>query len=165
MKMDKREMIMVHLAELLGAVAGIKGVFRDRGELPPRQKTPGILLLDGKEKLKTVQTGKNFTAMPPAIFTLYPQVFLVLTPRDDVTNTTLSRAVNEVWKELSAFRMLILDAVLNDDSLVALIGDNGSVVYNGFDSDMQSGSTIGADGATMQFHFAISYVLDPRNLS
>lgn len=162
---DRRERIMLQLAELLGAVEGIRGVFRDRGELPPRDKTPGIILLDGSERIKTELRGRNFTSMPAAVFTLRPQIFLVLTPRDDVTNRTLDGQVNEVWKELSLFRMRIMDAVLNDESLVALISDNGSVVYNGYDSDMKTNSTIGAEGAQMQFHFDISYVLNPSNLS
>lgn len=162
---DQREAVMTRLGVLLAAVPGIKGVFRDRGELPPQDKTPGIVLLDGVEKIKTELAGRNFTAMPVAVFTLLPQVFLVLSLRDDVDNTLLNGTSNPVWQELSAFRVKIISAVLNDDSLVALLGDNGSVEYRGFDSDMQTGSTIGSLGATMQFHFAISYVLDPSDLS
>ena len=65
--MDKREMIMVRLTELLGAVSGIKGVFRDRGELPPRDKTPGIILLDGVERLRTEIANKNWATIVKAL--------------------------------------------------------------------------------------------------
>ena len=151
---------------LLGAVPGIKGVFRDRSELPPQDRTPGIVYLDGVEKIKTVLAGGNFTAMPVAVFTLRPQVFLVLTLRTNADNTLLPNGtVLPVADEMEAFRVKIIGAVANDDTLVALIGDNGSVVYEGFDTDMQTGSTIGSLGATMQFHFAISYVLDPSDLT
>ena len=164
--MDKRELVNAAMIALLGAVPGVRGVFRDRGELPPQEKTPGIVYLDGTEKRKTVIEGRNFTGMPPAVFTMRPQVFLVLTLRTDADNTLLpDGTVLPVWRELSSFRVAIISAIVNDESLVALVGDNGSVVYEGFDSDMQTGSTIGSLGATMQFHFAISYVLDPSDLS
>jgi hypothetical protein len=164
--MDKLAMVNARMIALLGAVPGIRGVFRDRGELPPQNKTPGIVYLDGVEKIRTVLAGKNFTGMPPAVFTVRPQVFLVLTLRTDADNTLLpDGTVLPVADELQSFRTAIIGAVAGDESLIALIGDNGSVVYEGFDSDMQTGSTIGSLGATMQFHFAISYVLDPSDLS
>lgn len=161
---DKREAIMVQLATLLAQVQGIRGVFRNRGELPPHEKTPGIVLLDGREKIKTKLEGRNFIQMPAAVFTIYPQIFLALTPRDDITNTTLDGDNAPVGEELSMYRMRILNAIMNDETLVAMMGANGSIVYNGFDSDMMSGSTIGSLGATMQFHFEFSYMLNPDNL-
>jgi hypothetical protein len=161
---DQREAIMQQIETLLASVDGIRGVYRDRGELPPQEKTPGIVLLDGKEEIKNKLAGYNFTAMPPAIFTLLPQIFLVLSVRDTVDNSTLDGVDSPVWSELSSFRIKIIRAMATDETLVAMIGDNGSVEYRGFDSDMQTGSTIGSLGATMQFHFAISYVLDPSDL-
>ena len=162
---DQRELIMQAIEALLASVPGIRGVFRDRGELPEQDKTPGIVLLDGEEKIKTQLAGRNFTSMPVAVFTLLPQVFLVLTMRDDSTNVTLAGADNPAWTELSSFRAKIINAMLTDENLVALIGDNGSIEYRGFDSDMKTGSTMGVLGAHMQFYFAISYVLDPSDLS
>jgi hypothetical protein len=54
---------------------------------------------------------------------------------------------------------------LNDETLPLMLGDNGSVVYEGMDTDMQTGSTMGELGATIQFHFAISYVLNMSHLA
>ncbi len=163
--MDMLAMVNARMIELLGEVPDIKGVFRDRMDLPPQDKTPGIVYLDGVEKIKTELAGRNFTTMPPAVFTVRPQVFLVLTLRTDLDNTLLpDGTVLPVADEMESFRVAILNAVLGDESLAALIGDNGSVVYEGFDSDMQTGSTIGSLGATVQYHFAISYVLDPSDL-
>ena len=162
---DTREAINLRLIELLGDVDGIKGVFRDRADLPPNEKTPGILYLDGGEKIKTDLTGGNFTSMPVAVFTMRPQIFVVLTLRTDSDNTKLPDGTTlPVGPELSSFRAKIISAITNDDTLAALVSDNGSVVYEGFDSDMRSGDTIGSDGAKMQLHFAISYVLDPSDL-
>jgi len=150
---------------LLPKVPGIQGVFRNRSELPPQEKTPGIILLDGTEDRKTSVEGRQFNANPAGVFTLRPQIILALTPRTDPNNTTLpDGTVNPVGTELSSFRVAIINVMTNDDTLVALLGDNGSIVYEGFDSDMQNGSTIGSLGAVMQLKFAISYVLNPLEL-
>ncbi len=163
---DQREAINLHVISLLRGVSGIVGVFRDRGALPPEDHTPGILYLDGSEQRKTDLTGGNFTAMPAAVFTMRPQIFLVLTMRTDADNTLLPNGtVLPVGDELSAFRIKILAAILNDETLAAMIGDDGSVAYDGCDTDMRTGDTMGVDGAKMQFHFAISYVLDPSDLT
>jgi hypothetical protein len=162
---DRREQVNLAVIALLAAVPGIKGVFRDRGELPPQELTPGIVYLDGTERIKTQIEGRNFVGMPTAVFTMRPQIFLVLTMRTDASNTLLpDGTVLPVGVELSSFRVAIINAVVHDESLIALVGPNGSIVYEGHDTDMQTGSTIGSLGATMQFHFAISYVLDPTEL-
>ena len=163
---DRREDIMTYIQTvLLPQVQGIVGVYRNRNELPPEEKTPGIILLDGVEKLKTQVEGHNFTAMPVAVFTLRPQIILALTPRTDPDNTILPNGtVLPVGTELSSFLTKIKSAMINDDTLVAMLGDNGSIVYEGFDSDMQNGSTIGSLGAVMQINFAISYVLNASEL-
>jgi len=165
MSTDKLALVNAQMIELLGAVQGVKGVFRDRADLPPQDKTPGILYLDSAEKIKTELAGGNFTAMPTAVFTIRPQIFLVLTLRTDADNTLLpDGTVLPVADELQSFRVKILSAIITDDTLAALIGDNGSVVYEGYDTDMRSGDTMGSLGATMQLHLAISYVLDPSDL-
>lgn len=163
---DRREAIMTHIQTVtLPGVAGIMGVFRNRNDLPPQDKTPGILLLDGIEKMRTEFEHRNLRGQPPAVFTLRPQIILALTPRTDPDNTLLpDGTVLPVGKELSSFRMAILNAMTNDGDLIAMLGDNGSVFYEGFETDMQNGSTIGALGAIMQLTFAISYVLDPSEL-
>jgi hypothetical protein len=143
----------------------VQGVYRDRGQLPPVEKTPGIILLDGTERIRTSLEDRNFTAMPDAVFTMRPQVFMVLTPRDDLRNETLGGISAPIGPEISSFRMKILSAILGDETLPLLVGDNGSVVYEGMDTDMQTGSTMGELGATIQFHFAISYVLNLSNLA
>lgn len=162
---DMRETINLRVIALLNQVPGIQGVFRDRGQLPPVDKTPGILYLDGTEKILTKLEGNNLTQMPAAVFTMYPQIFLVLTKRDNMTNETLNSEDNPVGPELSAFRIKIINAILQDDTLAALCTDNGSVFYVGHDTDMQTGKEMGTLGAMMQFHFEISYVLDPSDLS
>lgn len=161
---NQRAIILAHVFELLSGVNGIVGAYRNRGELPPRDKTPGIILLDGPIERKTSLDGMNLTEMPPAVFTLRPEIVLALTPRDDVGNTLLDGHSAPVDVEIAAFEMKILNAILNDETLVAMVTDNGSIVYDGFESDMRNGSTIGATGAVTIFKFAFSYVLDPSDL-
>lgn len=163
MTYNLRKAINDHMVELLGQVTGVKGVFHNRGELPPREKTPGIIYLDGTVQRKTPVDGFNITQMPPAVFTLHPEVVLALTPRDNVNNDLLDGIPNPVDVEMAAFEQQIVGLILSDDTLVAMVGDSGSVIYDGFESDMRNGSTIGATGAVMIFKFAISYVLDPSD--
>lgn len=161
MTRNVRQEIIDQLLTLLSQVTGVQGVFHNRGELPTREKTPGIILLDGAIERKTPVDGFNITQMPPAVYTLKPEIVLALTPRDNVNNDVLDGHANPVGDEMSLFEQRIVGVILNDDTLVALVGDTGSVIYDGFESDMRNGSTIGATGAVMIFRFAISYVLDP----
>lgn len=160
---NTRQDIINQLLALLGQVAGVQGVYHNRGDLPPREKTPGIIFLDGTVDRKTQVDGGNFTEMPIAIYTLKPEIVLGLTPRDNINNDTLNGISNPVGDEMSLFEQRIVGAILNDDTLVAMVGENGSIVYDGYESDMRNGSTIGATGAVMIFKFAISYVLDPSD--
>lgn len=168
---NRREDVLLHLFALLGTVQGLQTfngapcVFRNRGELPPREMTPGLIMLDGPVSRKTSLDGMNFNAMPPAVFTMYPEALLALTPRDDVGNTLLNGQPAPIGPEIAVFEARILDVILNDENLVAMLGDDGSVAYDGFESGMRNGSDIGASGAAVIFKFAISYVLDPSELT
>jgi hypothetical protein len=152
--MDKREMILAHLLSLLqtldglAQLDGIKSVFRNRGEVPA-EKLPAVVLLDGQERIKISRPLSN-----PTIFTLNPQIFVVLKPRDDINN-------DGIGEELSAFRVKIIKLMRDDDTLVAMLGANGQIVYGGHDTDMQTGSTMQGQ---MQMNFALDYVLNPSDL-
>lgn len=161
---NARAELLNYIFSLLQGVDGVVGTYRNRGELPPREATPGIILLDGIVNRKTSLEGMNFTSMPAAVFTLIPEIVLALTPRDDVGNTLLDGQPNPVNVEIAAFEMKIMNAILNDETLVAMVGDDGSITYEGFDSDMRNGSSIGSTGAVTIFKFTFSYVLDPSDL-
>jgi hypothetical protein len=66
---------------------------------------------------------------------------------------------------ISQYRAAMISAILNDQSLVALVGANGQIIYERMETDMQTGSTVGALGATVMFQFALTYVLNPSQLS
>lgn len=159
---DKREEILLLLMELLGDIEGITAVYRDRGELP-NDKLPAAVLLDGSERLRTHISGKSFVQMPPAMFTLSPQIFIILKPRDDISNEKLDGVDAPVGPELSLYRRRVINA-MKDENLAMLLGPNGQIECLKIDTDMQTGSTIGAMGAQMQFHYDLTYLLDPSDL-
>lgn len=165
MATDKREQILLYLQTLLGQVEGITAAYRDRGDFP-KEKLPAAVLLDGTEEVRTVIQGHSLTRMPAAVFTLLPQIFVVLKPRYDNTNLTVEDANGKpisapVGPELSAYRVKVLKAILSDINLAALLGNNGQIEYRGCDTDMQTGSTMVGQ---LQLHFAFSYVLDTAQL-
>jgi hypothetical protein len=158
MVFDKREAILQQMLAVMGTVTGaasvngVPSIFRNRGEVPT-EKLPALVLLDGSEAIKISTAGRG-GAMVPTIFTLKPQVFVVLKPRDDINN-------DGVGEELSDFRMKLLKAFTTDDNLMALLGSNGEINYLGHDTDMQTGSTMVGQ---MQMQFELTYVLDPRDV-
>ena len=154
---DTREAILERLETVLGNVTGITAVYRDRGEMPI-EKLPAAVLLDGSEIIAQQVPPMKSVRMPPAMFTLVPQVFVVLKPRDDMTNTTLDGIDAPIGPELSAYRLQIMDAVINDPTLLGLVGSNGQILYRGCDTDMQSGSSMIGQ---LQMHFEFTYTLMP----
>lgn len=148
---DTPEDICVQLESLLGTVAGIKNVFRDRGEMT-RDLLPAIVLLDGRASLVSVVAPLKSVKMPPALFKLQTQLWLSLEPRDDTSNKTLRGQPAPIGPELSAYRVLIKTAVLNDPTLVALVTANGQIEYRGYETDMAIGSSM-VGQMMMQFDF------------
>jgi hypothetical protein len=154
---DTREAILTRLETVLGNITGITAVYRDRGEMPI-EKLPAAILLDGSEIIAQQITPNKSVRMPPAIFTLVPQIFIVLKPRDDMTNTTLDGVEAPIGPEISAYRLQVIDAIVNDSELLSLVGSNGQILYRGADTDMQSGSSMVGQ---LQMHFDFNYVFVP----
>lgn len=154
---DTREDILDRLETLLGSVEGITAVYRDRAEMPV-EKLPAVILLDGSENISQQIMPNKSVRMPPAIFTLAPQIFVVLKPRDDMSNTTLDGVSAPIGPELSAYRVKVISTVINDPTLLSLVGSNGQILYRGSDTDMQSGSSMIGQ---IQMHFEFNYVFMP----
>jgi hypothetical protein len=164
---DMREQILSQMLALMtqvgtGWAAQVNGdlsVFRNRAEIPA-DKLPALVLLDGSENLKaglskSLSLGLVPGQVPPQIMVLTPQVFIICKPRDTIENAG-------VGPELSAMRVKLLNAMLNDDVLGSLLGSNGDIAYLGHQTDLQTGSTVLGQ---MQLNFQLSYVLDPNNLN
>jgi hypothetical protein len=168
---DKAEKIKLRLKALLDTLVGtadgqFRTSWRNRAAVDPYSsddpndtdrvaQLPCVILLDGKEVPKLRTTGHNVNGRAPATtMTLLPQVFIILMPRENGTN-------EGVGEELSAFRIKILDKLFNDQSLIALMGDNGELEYQGYDTDLQTGSAIEGQ---MRLDVALSYTFNPDHL-
>jgi hypothetical protein len=155
---DRREEILQRLMAILASLntiplfGGTPGAFRNRGQIPP-DKLPALVLLDGIENQKISTEGKG-GAKVPTVYTLEPQIFILLRPRETIENAG-------VGEELSTMRAQVLKAIIYDDSLNNLLGANGEVNYDGHDSDLQNGNAM--EGA-MQLRLRLMYVFDPRIL-
>jgi hypothetical protein len=167
---DKREQLLVYLSGQLAtlpnigtAADGTPAVYRDRGEVLEPNK-PAVVLLDGVERTESVVRGTNVVVMPPAVVGLIPQIFVLLRMRDDGANTHLDGQLAPIGPELSAWRANIIALLAQDNTLAAMLGTNGRIEYRGSETDMQTGSTIGVEGAVLQMNFALFYVLDPSQL-
>lgn len=154
---DTREDILERLETVLASIEGITAVYRDRAEMPT-DMLPAAILLDGSEMIAQEIVPSKSVRMPPAIFTLVPQIFIVLKPRDDMSNTTLDGVEAPVGPELSSYRLQVISAVVNDPTLLSLVGSNGQILYRGCDTDMQSGSSMIGQ---LQMHFEFNYVFMP----
>ena len=157
---DKREMILTQMLTILQAIPGLAGVYRDVGPLNPTgdqgaANLPAAILLDGDERPRVSTLGTSFGAVPAAaVMTLDPEVWIVLMPRINMLN-------DGVGEELSDFRVKVLKAVLNNESLVAMLGANGEIEYRGCTTDMKQGRTI--EGQICLF-FGLTYALNYAQL-
>jgi hypothetical protein len=153
---DKREMILQRMLAILQGIAAAvttdaPTVFRNRGEVPA-EKLPALVMLDGRETIAIPATGKGGIKVP-TVFTLQPQVFVVLKPTPDSSN-------EGIGETMSAYRMKLLKAFSSDDTLFALLGSNGEIQYSTLETDMQTGSTLLGQ---FQMMLTLTYVLNPSD--
>ena len=152
---DTREAILVRLEEILAEIPGLNGAYRNQVDFP-NEALPVAYLLDGSEEL-TMEVPPNKTLyMPPAIFALRPEIYVVLAQRDTKANTTVKGVFDPIGPAISAYRMLILDAVRTDQQLLSLLTTSGQVTFLGSQTDMQGGATV---QGKLQMLFELRYLL------
>lgn len=162
---DTTEAIYEQLMTLLGAISGVSTVWRDRGDIPNDNELPAIILLDGRETTEMDIRRTKSVKDAPKIMDLQPEVVVVLYPRATKQNLTIEQNGSiipaPVGPELSAWRMKIRTAVINDPGLIAIIGGDrgeGQIIYEGYTSDMEQG---GSMYGSMLLRFCIRYPLFP----
>jgi hypothetical protein len=156
-QVDTREAILIELEAVLGTLPGLKGVYRNQFDFP-NEALPVAFLLDGSEELAMdvpVPTRKS-VLMPPAIFALRPEIYVALARRDTTANTHIKGVYDPVGPEISAYRMMILDAVKTDQTLIQLLTTSGQITFLGSQTDMQGGATL---WGRLQMLFEFRYVL------
>jgi hypothetical protein len=157
MPFDKREAILQRMLSILqgipgpAVVDGEPSIFRNRGEVPV-EKMPALVLLDGRETIN-ISTHAKGGILAPTVFTLRPQVFVILKPTNRIDN-------DGIGEELSDYRMKLLKAFSGDEDLIFMLGSNGEIQYLGHETDMQTGSTMLGQ---MQMNFSLNYTLNPKD--
>jgi hypothetical protein len=149
-----REDILGQIFATLSSLAGVMTCARDRGLLET-DELPAIILLDGREDIVSNPVPMKSVRMPPSVFRLQPQIFLILPQRDDASNQTVGNGVFQpVGPQLSYWRDAMLAALINDPTLVGLLGSTGQIVYRGMETDMATGSTLqGQLRLLIDFHY------------
>ena len=149
---DKRELILLRLFEVLKSIPTLNQWVRNRGELPD-EKRPAIIMLDGDEHASETAFNRGRIGASPNMISLVPEVYISLEARKpDNVNT---------GEDLSAIRVAILKAVLTDSVLLSLVGGNGEIRYNGCVTDLARGRNIDGEMGLM---FAFVYHFKPSEL-
>jgi hypothetical protein len=123
---------------------------RNRG-LRDDESRPGMVLLDGDESPRiSRRTQGQASLMAPQIIEIRPEVYILLKEK---------RPKNEqVGQQLNAFRIAFMSRLWSDTTLATILGANGSIVYNGLQTDLKSGSAMSGE---MRLDFVANYVLKP----
>lgn len=150
---DKREQILTRLETILTETAdtGVN-VYRDRAELEDNE-LPAYVLLDGNET-KSVGASEVGGRRGPQVMLLTPQVFYVPVPPENQFNVGIGPT-------LSDHRVLLLRAIMQDETLKLLLGDNGYVEYRGMETDMNTGAEVKGQ---FRLDLALAYPLNFNTL-
>jgi hypothetical protein len=135
--------------------------WRDRGQLDDDQ-LPAAYLLDGTEDIAMdvlVSTRKS-VKMPPAIFAMHPQIWVVVKQRDRLDNLTIDGQPAAIGPELSAWRLAVRERVENDAGLLSLLTTSGQITFLGSETDMRSG---GLMRGHLQMKYEFRFPLFPPN--
>jgi hypothetical protein len=147
-----REDTLARILVIMEGMPGITTAVRNRG-LRENEDRPAMVLLDGDESPR-VSFGSRLkgmaSLMAPQIVEIRPEVYILLKEK---------RPKNEaVGEDLNAFRIEFMRRLWTDTELATILGANGSIVYNGLQTDLKSGSAMSGE---MRLDFVATYVLKP----
>ena len=153
MSNDMREDFLARVYAIMGTVPGITSTARNRG-LRSNEDRPGMVLLDGDESprvsMQSQRRQGRAAMMAPQIIEIRPEVYILMQegrPKNDAVGT-----------ELNTFRIVFMKKLWEDTTLATILGSNGSIVYNGLQTDLKSGSAMSGE---MRLDFVANYVLKP----
>lgn len=126
-------------------------IVRNRQDLQA-DKMPGMIVLDADEVKDPVALkpapGMTQNRMPAQIMKMTPEIYAVLDVRG-VTN-------QNVGKDLNKVRLAILNAIMTDQQLWTIIGDNGNITYDGCVTDLARNRTAkGQIGLSITFTYPL----------
>lgn len=149
---DRREDILARLFVVLSAVVGIVEKVRNRGDLPS-EKRPAIILMDADEVADREMFGRGRPANSPNFVVMSPEIYIVL-KNQKPENETLGQSLNE-------YRAKVIKAVLNDATLINLVGSNGEIRYDVFVTDLGEDRTLTGKA---RIGISFRYPLKPNEL-
>lgn len=151
-----REDLMLRLLAILQTVSGIDQTVRNRGLLQ-NEKRPAQVLLDGDERVALSQRTQRLKGrggmMPSQLMEAFPQIFYL--PREKRPVTT---DPTNIGTEANAWLAQVQAKIWTDVELATLLGSNGSLVYNGCETDLKSGSAMSGE---IRLDFSMIYLLQP----
>lgn len=150
---DIREDILVRVLAIMQGITGIVNAVRNR-QLLSTEERPAMVLLDGVElprlSVDTRRIQGRMATMAPQIVQLRPELYILL--KEGRPNQA------DIGPELDGYRIAFLKKMWADVTLATILGSNGSIVYNGCDTDLKSGSALSGQ---MRLDFIVNYVLRP----
>ena len=156
--LDRRSLILARVDAVLNGLtitltSGVipaKNFVHNRNELP-KDKVPGIILLDADEVSdpRGIQAPPGRGGPPGAkLMRMTPEIYVVLDVRKP-NNVS-------VGEDLNAARLAILGALLNDKELQQIVGNNGQISYDGCVTDLARNRTMaGQLGVSITFVYPL----------
>jgi hypothetical protein len=154
--MDTREQILSRLAAIAVDLSGFKSAVRNRG-LRDNEKRPAVIILDGDEAPVLTHGGRQNRAHAGRTMSMTPQV-MAMKPELYVLMDEARPQNEDLGPALNAKRVQFVKAIAEDDQLLALLGSNGGILYNGCVTDLKSGMPLSGQ---MRLDFMFSYTFFP----
>lgn len=157
MTTDVREQILARIRVIIGGIPGVAAAARNRIEISGTSR-PAMVLHDGEEEAFEVES----PAIPPRGSQLD---FFHLQPRIQILAGAPTESVGPL---LSGLRLLLIPAILNDATLLTLVGGpagirgQGQMRYLAATVETVSGQT---NEATMELTFRFDYVFRLSDLT
>lgn len=153
---DVRELSLARIFAIMGTVPGIVTNARNRGLLQNEQR-PAQVLLDGDEQPRLSIDNARIKSIPmlmaPQLIVLRPEVYYLPTEK-----RPLNSSPQNIGSEANAWRNEFLTRLWADTALRDILGSNGSIVYNGCETDLKSGSAMSGE---IRLDFIVIYPLVP----
>lgn len=163
--LDRRQLIINELVTLLTNLTGTialtgtestparfaaSGFVHNRNELP-KEKVPGIILLDADETLsqpQPVMPGRAIMPIAPQIMKFTPEIYVVLDVRKPQNAN--------VGQDLSIARTAIMGAIWTDETLISICGSNGRIVFDACITDLARNRVMaGQLGLSVSFYYPL----------
>lgn len=148
---DKREDILVALADALEAITGVVLFARNQFEID-ENKRPAIQLFDGDEQRIDPQGDVRLRAsgVRPSRVAMTPEIVI-----------SLGGNVSDIGTKLNEWRIKVVKAIVTDATLLDVIGPNGAIEYTGCSSETERARDMA--GAVSVF-VTFTYHFNPNQL-